>query len=424
MKLHEIRQRIEANRAEMRKLLNEATGHDVEGEARTRYDALEAETATLETRETREARLVEIERRRTDVTALNGGTGLSDLDRAIDQFDVRKLIAAEAGIRGVDAAREYETCDEMAKRSGHSGEGILVPMRALERRTLVWNAGAGSGAGLVAEQSLANEFISPLRASLVLAQRGARIIDGLVGGPVTLPKLTTDATGAWVAEDSPLTPQTPGTGKVQLNPKHCGGVVPLSRNMLIQTSPAATATVSEALFSAVTRAIDSAGIEGGGAAEPSGIFDQVSPTALGEPTWEEILGLIEDLQLANVGASLGWVAHPSAVRKLRSTPKLQLGSPVTETVGGFIMENASTLADYALSSSTLVPTTGSPPSAAGLAVADFSQLVIGTWESATLLINPYSESDFLRGGVSVRVLATVDIALRHTAAFKTATISI
>jgi hypothetical protein len=148
----------------------------------------------------------------------------------------------------------------------------------------------------------------------------------------------------------------------------------------------------------------------------------LTPATLGEPTYEAILGLTEEIELDNVNAaSLGWALNPSAKRKLRSTPKTQLGSPVDFAANDFIMESANRLTDYPAVSSTTIPdATG----VAGIIHGDFSEVVAGVWESASILLNPYSEADFLRGQIGVRVLMLCDVAVKREEAFRAATIAI
>lgn len=172
-------------------------------------------------------------------------------------------------------------------------------------------------------------------------------------------------------------------------------------------------------------AIDNAALAGTGTNQPSGIWNEVAPSAMTDPSREEVLSMVESIQIANIpGARLGFAAHPSVVRKLRSTPAYTFGSPPSDGIGGFVQDGANELVDYALQQSTALPTTGSPPTTAGLIFGDWSQLVVGIWESVSLMVNPYRDTDFRSASVSIRATASADVALRYDEAFQTRNVSI
>tara|TARA_R110000772_G_scaffold124792_4_gene231393 strand:- start:1413 stop:2693 length:1281 start_codon:yes stop_codon:yes gene_type:complete len=426
MKLSELRQSRAAKQRELDEIVTQEESRSLSDNEQSRFKALENEINDLDAKIDRAARADELDRR-AQATPING-TGLRDLDHAAANFNVSAFIANRAGIAGApDAAREMEVSAEFQRRSGNS-EGFAIPLAALlprpERRTISYGGGSGSGAGLVFEQELPSG-IEALRAALITGGLGARVIDGLTGGPVSMSKITSGKTAEFIAEGNAGTPADPTTGKVSLSPHLAMSLTSISNSMLRQSSPAAQALVTADILAAVTGGIDRVALNGGTGAEPSGIWDQVSPVVLGEPTWEEILTIIEETEIANApSARLGWAMHPSSVRKLRSTPKYTFGSPATDGMGGFIMEKARECADYPVAVSTNVPTTGSPASAAGLIYGDWSQLLIGVWESVNVMINPYAETEFRSGAVAIRATATVDVALRYTEAFETRTIAI
>ena len=48
---------------------------------------------------------------------------------------------------------------------------------------------------------------------------------------------------------------------------------------------------------------------------------------------------------------------------------------------------------------------------------DFSQIVIGEWGATEILANPYAAGYYERGDVQLRILHTMDAAVRHPKAF-------
>jgi len=50
-------------------------------------------------------------------------------------------------------------------------------------------------------------------------------------------------------------------------------------------------------------------------------------------------------------------------------------------------------------------------------LGDFSQMLLGLWGEVDLLVNPYAETAYKRGGVMVRAMMTADVNVRHEEAF-------
>jgi HK97 family phage major capsid protein len=423
-RLPELKRELSEVRAQMQQIDQAANGGALEGEAETRWRELSTRADTLNGAIDRAERLTEMERR----APANQNT--PDVRDAEQRFDLARGLRGQLRRMGADLAEEddgleREISAEHRRRSGLA-EGWIIPLSALrrrpEQRALSYGAGSGSGAGLQAEEYRPDQFIPELQAVSLAGSLGVPFLTDLRGAPVTLPKITSGLALEFIAEGSPFTPADPDTDKVTLTPRIAGAVTSISPILLQQ--PQAQSIVSDHLLRVAAAGLDRVIFVGGGSNEPSGIWDTLTPTALGEPEWADILGLTEAIELDNVQARLGWAMNPSAKRKLRSTPKLQIGSPVQTTVGDFIMQNANTLADYPAVSSTTIPVTGSPPSAAGLIHGDFSEVVAGVWESASILLNPYSSGDFLRGQIGVRVLLLCDVAVKREEAFRAATIAI
>lgn len=428
-RLHELRAERSKLAAEMSKIDQAANGAALSDEQRTRWDECEKRAGELNAAISRAETLTEMQR-------AEPANSNADERRAIAGFNVATAMLAQSQrMRGetvtVDDGLEREVSTELRNRTGAVdpafASGLIFPVSALrrEQRALNYGAGSGSGKGLQAEEYRPDQFIPELQAVSLAGSLGVPFLTDLVGAPVTLPKITSGLQLQFRTEGSAFTPADPATDKVSLSPKIAGAFTSISPILLQQ--PQAQSIVSQHLLRVAAAGLDRAIFVGSGASgEPEGIWTALTPTALGEPTWAEILGMIEGIELDNVGVSrLGWALNPSAKRKLRSTPKLSFGSPVTETVGDFIMDSANELAGYAAVSSTTIPTTGSPPTAAGILAGDFGEgVVAGIWEAASISLNGFSEADWLRGQIGVRVLMLCDVAVKRQEAFRAATIAI
>jgi hypothetical protein len=54
---------------------------------------------------------------------------------------------------------------------------------------------------------------------------------------------------------------------------------------------------------------------------------------------------------------------------------------------------------------------------------DFSDVIQGTWSAVEILLNPYADSVFSKGNLAMRIILTMDVAVRHPESFATFDIS-
>jgi HK97 family phage major capsid protein len=284
-----------------------------------------------------------------------------------------------------------------------------VPMSVfqMEKRTITSNNVSPDFGG----SHLGNQFIDVLRAKLITRRLGARVLSGLTGD-VEIPKQSAAAGTSWLLEDSELGDSDASFQKITLEPKHCGAMTEFSRNILLQSSPDIEQLIRMDFAAVLANALDVAALNGSGSTQPTGILNLSGlATVNGPVSWTKVLEMIETLEEANTEGT-GWAMTPAMKRLLRSTAK------VSSTDSVMIMESPNELAGYRAETSTNVPTTaGSPSTGDALIFGDWSDLLIGTWDSFSVLVNPYESSAYKRGNTKVRGLMTVDIAARHTESF-------
>ncbi|MEO1405377.1 MAG: phage major capsid protein [Pseudomonadota bacterium] len=422
MILAELQERRAAKLAEMRQI---QSAGNLDDEKRAAFDALEKEVDGLNGDITRAQRLAEFER-----TAENGTTitATPDFDREASQYSLTRALAYASGLN-VDAAREREVSQEMEIRTGRKAEGIIAPdnvfhvlARPQEQRVVTTNS---AGAGLVFEQGLPGQYIDALRANLVTGSLGATFLSGLTGSTVSIPKLNASAGSQWIAENEALTSADDDFDKVQMTDKTIGAVGEVSRSMLLQSSPDIEQLMRRNFAASLAVGVDAAALVGGGTNEPDGIITQLTAgpglDSVATPTWQQILALIAKIELNNVSGSLGWAVNPRAVETLRSTPKIEYGSPPTDSMGGFIMDGPNELAGYQARSTTNLSSSLGSPATGTVIFGDWSSLLIGAWSGVDILANPYESTAYAKGNVQVRALMTMDVALRGTDRFAAAT---
>lgn len=387
------------------------------------FDKLKAALAELEDAMGRRAMIEEAERRMA-------GTPVASADRAFDRqlhdFSIVRAIAGAAGM-DVDAAREREVSQEIARRSGRKFEGIAIPVQALrrpaERRDVISTTtpATGPGGNLIATLLDGSQYIDLLRAALVIRQLGARVLTGLTSN-VDIPRMTQSAAVGWVAENQALNFSNEGFDKISLRPKHAGAIVEMSRNMLQQSTPDIEQLVRGDLAAVLARALDSAAIYGDGTANnPVGILHTpgigVFPLGPnGAPiTYDAIADLMGLVLNANVmGDDMGFLGNTKVRQHVAKMLNLQ-GQPL-----GFdtIFEG------QPQAWSNLVPsnlTKGTGTNLSALIYGNWSDLILGFWSELDVLVNPYADGPYQKGNIWVRAMMTCDIQVRHPESFAAVT---
>lgn len=404
MQMQAIREARTAKVQEARSLLAtaERENRQLTADESTRFDGLKNAITDLEQQEARQQFLDDAERRQTG-TVVHGSAerGLDDLERRVSVLRVVQAATEGKPLTGAEA--EFNA--EMERRNGRKAQGVYVPMAALEKRVNTTT----SADDLVGTDHRADQYIGPLRNSLLARRLGVRVLSGLRGN-VTVPKHGTSVTAGWVAENSALTPSDMTFGNATLTPRHVGALSEMSRQLIQQSDPTIESLLRDDLSFQIAQAIDSALIIGGGANEPDGIIATLGTAngTLAGPTWAEVLEVIESVETANALGSHGWLVNPAAKAKLRATLKVS-----GDAGAGFLLEGG-TLADYAVHTTNQVPSDSSGNS---VIFGDWSQVMLGVWSELDILVNPYSETAYTKGNVLIRAMATCDIAIRHPEAF-------
>jgi HK97 family phage major capsid protein len=390
---------------------------DLTNDEDKKFATLKTEISDLDKKIGRATTLAEAERRSPGEPVSNGDRHFETECRS---YSLVRAMAAQAGL-DVDAGREREISRELARRSGRSPEGIFAPTQVfhIEQRVMTPSAG---GVGITPVDPRPEAYIDILRAAIVIRKLGATVLSDLVGN-AEIGRLATSATVGWVADNSALTPSDQVHEKVTLTPKHAGGIVEFSRNMLLQSSPDIEQLVRRDFAQVLAAAIDSAAINGGGSNMPVGIL---ATSGIGDvpgganglaPSYANLSALIASVATANaLGANMAFLTNSKVAAKLRTTLK-----STTDTSSNFIITERDTLLGYPLAETNLVPsnlvkgTSGTTCSA--LIFGNFSDLLLGYWSELDILTNPFESAAFSKGNVQVRAMSTVDVALRHPQSF-------
>lgn len=425
MTLREILARRDAIRVEMRGIIDASPDGNLSDEIRARADALEAEAGRLNEAERRQVLVDELDRRAAGTPI--GGTGDRSLDTLARDVTALDVIRAQMGGTDAGAGRAREVSAELARRSGRNPEGLYFHMGVsgtpVEQRVFTTAApSAGPGSNLI-QTTVSPNLIDRLRERVLVRRMGATVLSGLVGN-LNIPRLKASATAAWVAENAAISASDPQTDHVGFTPKHCGGIVEASRNMIQQPSLDVARMVENDLAQLLAVALDQVAIMGGGSNQPSGLLASgsgIGSVALGTngaaPTWDAVLDLIAAVDTSNaLAGSLGFATNAKVVKTLRTTLKT-----TGDTASNFIQTDPNALAGYTLGSTQNVPSNLTKGTTTGtcsaLIFGDWSQLFIGFWSELDILVNPYESTAYSKGNVQVRAMMTADVALRQPLAF-------
>lgn len=328
-------------------------------------------------------------------------------------YSVLRSIKALADGNWAQAGFEKECHDAVLKRAGLSeapNNGFYVPYE-VQKRDLTAGTPANGGY-LVATDNLASNFIDLLRNRSVLAQMGAYMLTGLVGN-VTIPKQTGAATAVWLANEATAgTESQPVIGQLALTPKNVMAYTEISRQLMLQSSPAADGIVMNDLAQVIALGIDTAGLSGSGAAgQPLGItgtagVGSVTGTTLG---YAGIVEFQTDVAQANALAlSSGYVTTPTVAGLLKQ--RQRFASTDTPIWQGNILDGE--IEGFKAMSSMQM-------AAASMIFGDWSQIVIGEWGMLEIALNPYA--NFTSAITGIRAIQTCDIGIRVPGAFSLAT---
>ncbi len=328
------------------------------------------------------------------------------------RYSVLRAIRAMVDRDWSNAGFERECHNAILKRAGiaDSGNGGFYVPYEVQKRDLT--AASPSGGGyLVATDNLASSFIDLLRNRAVVAQLGATMLTGLQGN-VTIPKQTAGGTAYWLTnEATAITESNQTLGQLALSPKNVGAYTEVSRQLMMQSSPAADSLIMNDLAKVLAIAIDAAALEGNGSGAPTGIANTGS---IGSVTgtsidYAKVLEFQTDVAGGNaLAANCAYVTTPAVAALLAQRQRfsstdspLWQGNLLDGNVVGFRAK------------STLQVT------AASMIFGDFSQVVIGEWGMLEIALNPYA--NFAAAISGIRAIQTVDVGIRYAGAFSRAT---
>ena len=341
---------------------------------------------------------------------------------------VRALNAAVTG-NWRDARFEREVSAELSRRMGRDSNGFFMPTDIPMQRDAGYVVGTPTqGGNLVQTDLLMGSFIDILRNKAAVMQLGATFLPGLVG-KVEIPRQSGVSATKWITETGTVTGSNATFDKVALDMKTVAAKSFVSRNMLRQVSMSVENFVRNELAKSIALAIDLAALSGTGeSGQPKGIALQSNILTVegGENgaaiTFDHLIDMETLVADANADATnMAYLANAvtiGALKKIKDSNGAYIWKPIDSAVRNMIPGEVN---GYRVARSNQVRknlTKGTATSKCSeLFFGNWADLLIGEWGVLEILPNPYSATAYDNGGLEIRALQSVDIAVRHPESF-------
>ena len=294
-------------------------------------------------------------------------------------------------------------------------------------RTKAMSAGVDPAGGYIVPEDALSGIVERLKANVIAYELGARDL-AVSGTPVTIPKITSSATGYWVSENATITASDLGFEQINMTPKTVAGRVILS-NLLLETSvPAADSVIEEDLASQLGIAVDLGildGSSGGGAGEPVGIMQTsgvgtvTTVAQIGTPpTVSEMMDFLTDLDTNNaLFGRLGWALHPLALSEIRQMTVNYSASSVPLDNMNMATGGPGTILGHPYRTSTQMTAPTASNFARSMCFGNWDSVMVARWGGLRLLASDTSDDAFSKDQTHIRATMRCDVALRHPEAF-------
>ena len=369
---------------------------------------------------------------RTAEPAVSAGRGfapdLSEREKA--SYSMIRAINAVINKDWKNAGFEREVSNEISKRMSKTTEGFFMPTNIpfAERAQYAADAPATGGV-MVATNLLSGNFIDILRKKARLMQLGATVLSGLVGN-VAIPRQKGSSSVFWIGEKGTLTESEATFELVTLAMRTAGTYSAITRNMLMQSTPDVEMLARADLIASLALGIDLAGLSGPGGDAPLGIANQAGvQTVIGGAngallTIDHLIDM--ETAIATKDADVDGMAYLANAQTVGRLKKI-----VSQT-GQYLWTNApfgqrsgtpGEINGYPVARSNQARSNLTKGTSSGLCSEAFfgnwADVLIGEWGSVEIMPNPYDPTMYKQGGVLLRILQSVDVAIRHPESFCT-----
>ena len=372
-------------------------------------------------------RKVEFEGRVHDAGAAELGLSKGEVKR----YSFLRVAAylADPNPRTAEAAGfELEVARAAQAKHSRSASGVLIPWEVLGSNRAAETPGQvagtfGDGGALVGTNRLDAQFIDLIRNRSAFLNSGLTMLSGLDGN-VEIPKKLGSSQYYFVGENADVTNSKLTFGLVNMVPRTIGVRVPISRRMMIQSSPDVENLVRLDMAESVALGMDyTIGYGTGSNGQPLGIINTTGigsvtfaggtakdfPSSLGGGSalncgdWGDYVDLETELAIDNLDAgSMRYIGNSVVRGALKQTLRASAAG------SDYIMTDAGTVNGYQFTVSNQMQTND-------VLFGNFADCVVGMWSGLDVVIDPYTQS--ASGQVILTVHQDFDVAVRRPQSF-------
>lgn len=292
-----------------------------------------------------------------------------------DKFSLTRYLRNIAENNLNDYEREL---NKRSKVGNNLLKGYALPF-VFEQRTLTAGT-AGTGAEIVAEDKF--DLLMPLRAKSVLAKAGATILTNLTAN-FSIPKMT-GSTAAWKGETTAAADGGNGLEEVEFAPKKLTVYLPVSRQLLYQSSIDIEAKIKQDLVNSINGKLEETllGASAGSSTQPAGLFYGASYVSTGTTDWSKVVALETTVNSNNADVdSMFYLIHPNTLGKFKTTAK-------ASNTAAFIADGG-TINGYKYLVTTHMPTISTGK---GIAFGNFADMYVNMWNTMDVIVDPYTNA--------------------------------
>jgi HK97 family phage major capsid protein len=356
----------------------------------------------------------------------HGSLGMSKSElKAYNLMNVVRYLADPKASTRDAAGYELEWSQEAEKTHGRSARGVIVPHEVLAQRPQAAATGTlAAGGALVGTERLDGSFVDFVRQRSAFISSGVTVLSGLQGN-IEIGRQTGKSTYFFVGEDVSVNGSDLNFGLINMTPKTIGARVPVSRRLMIQSSPDIETLVRNDIINEITLGVDYAiGYGTGSNSQPLGLARTtgIGSVTLGGGTdinnftaqqggagthnsgdWADYVALETAIANANLDVGSMRMVMNSAMRGANKTTLR-----ATSAGSDYIMTDAGTINGYPVTISNQIQFND-------VFFGTWSEHLVGFWSGVDLVVDPFTQS--ASGQVIMTAYQDFDSAVRRPGSF-------
>lgn len=372
-----------------------------------------------------ESRSVEIEKKPIDAVR-TGAPSVHTSEKP--KYDIRKALLAAADGDWSQAGFEREMSQEYSQSLGRgwSPNSLAFSQKQIRADAISDVATAGNVGNLVNTQYRPDMLVNPLWASTILDKLPVQKMTGLKDN-AKFPIVTSKASAWMVGEQGAVGDSEKVTTTTKtLSPKEMVTKSAFTRQSLIQTNPNVQNLVYEQLYKAIAEKLDKMVFaKTATAGDLDSLFvaiataSQVTAGATNgaAPSRTKLLTVLNELGKRNITGTIDWASNGSVANTLANTL-----NDSANTASNYIIPavgNGDMLLGKTLYQSNNIPsdfTKGTGTGLSGIIAGDFSECVVGQWDTIQVEIDRISGAD--NSLIYVRSYSFWDFVIKRIEAFQ------